>query len=390
MQWTSAYVDDLPDSSFLYIEPGGTKDSDGKTTPRNLRHFPVKDANGKPDEDHVRNALARIPQSNVPAEAKAEATRKAQAMLKEIDPDYDPMTGSDPDEGRSDDNFELTPRAGLIRTADAFEFLRMNDETGMPILHGRGAAYNEWTEIGPSRIEGHFMERFAEGSFAKTISESRNSIRCLYHHGLDPHIGTKPLGPIINLAETNDGQRAGVDYDVDLLPVDYVRDLVPGLQAGLYGSSFRFGIVRKSDERRRVSNPKGLMERTVVEAKMRELGPTPMPAYGGTTAGVRSMTDEFVVGQFPADELAAYAALRSDDRDIVGEMKELARVFIASGDTDEDAMRNILAGLNELGTTNAPSTDAAPVGTSSRSAATTSTGLFGLDRDKEEAQAWRL
>lgn len=48
---------DLPDSDFAYIESGGKKDDEGKTTPRSLRHFPVNDA------AHVRNALARAPQS---------------------------------------------------------------------------------------------------------------------------------------------------------------------------------------------------------------------------------------------------------------------------------------------------------------------------------------
>src|SRR5258708_6096129 len=54
---TSASINDLPDSAFAYIQPGGTKDAEGKTTPRSLRHFPVHDA------DHVRNALSRAPQS---------------------------------------------------------------------------------------------------------------------------------------------------------------------------------------------------------------------------------------------------------------------------------------------------------------------------------------
>ena len=54
---SSASINDLPDSAFAYIEPGGKKDSEGKTTPRELRHFPVHDA------AHVRDALARAPQS---------------------------------------------------------------------------------------------------------------------------------------------------------------------------------------------------------------------------------------------------------------------------------------------------------------------------------------
>lgn len=72
-EWTTAYINDLPDSSFAYVEPGGTKDGDGKTVPRSLRHFPYKDSDGKLDEAHVKNALARIPQSNVSDEAKSKA-----------------------------------------------------------------------------------------------------------------------------------------------------------------------------------------------------------------------------------------------------------------------------------------------------------------------------
>lgn len=54
---STADVNDLPDSAFAYIEPGGEKDESGKTTPRSKRHFPVH------DEAHTRNALSRAPQS---------------------------------------------------------------------------------------------------------------------------------------------------------------------------------------------------------------------------------------------------------------------------------------------------------------------------------------
>lgn len=50
---SAADINDLPDSDFAYIEPGGEKDDEGKTTPRRLRHYPVH------DEAHARNAYAR-------------------------------------------------------------------------------------------------------------------------------------------------------------------------------------------------------------------------------------------------------------------------------------------------------------------------------------------
>ena len=50
-------LNDLPDSAFAYIEPGGHKDEGGKTVPRSKRHFAIH------DEAHARNALSRAPQS---------------------------------------------------------------------------------------------------------------------------------------------------------------------------------------------------------------------------------------------------------------------------------------------------------------------------------------
>lgn len=56
--WSTAYVNDLPDSAFLYISPGGKKDGEGKTVPRSLRHFPYKNSEGNVDLPHLRNAIA--------------------------------------------------------------------------------------------------------------------------------------------------------------------------------------------------------------------------------------------------------------------------------------------------------------------------------------------
>src|SRR5204863_5401342 len=82
--WTKAFQNNLPDSSFAYIEPGAEKDADGKTTPRSKRHFPYKDAQGNLDKAHVKNALGRIPQSKLPAAAKAKALKTVKAAAKKL------------------------------------------------------------------------------------------------------------------------------------------------------------------------------------------------------------------------------------------------------------------------------------------------------------------
>ena len=73
---SSKQKNDLPDSDFAYIQPGGKKDSEGKTTPRSLRHLPI------PDAAHVRNALARLDQTDINPEAKKAALRKIKAAAK--------------------------------------------------------------------------------------------------------------------------------------------------------------------------------------------------------------------------------------------------------------------------------------------------------------------
>lgn len=81
--WSTSYVNSLPDDAFLYIKPGGKKDSDGKTVPRDNRMFPYKDANGDVDLPHLRNAAARIPQSDLSDSLKEQLASKASRLLKQ-------------------------------------------------------------------------------------------------------------------------------------------------------------------------------------------------------------------------------------------------------------------------------------------------------------------
>jgi hypothetical protein len=57
-EWTTAYINELPDSSFAYVEPCYGKTTDNK----NARHLPYKDKDGTVDLPHLRNALARVNQ----------------------------------------------------------------------------------------------------------------------------------------------------------------------------------------------------------------------------------------------------------------------------------------------------------------------------------------
>lgn len=79
--WTTAQINALPDSAFLYIAPGGTKDDGDDTTPRALRYFPVRNAAGDIDLPHLRNALARLSFANLSDEVRASVRAEAERLL---------------------------------------------------------------------------------------------------------------------------------------------------------------------------------------------------------------------------------------------------------------------------------------------------------------------
>jgi HK97 family phage prohead protease len=200
------------------------------------------------------------------------------------------------------------PRETLIRARSTLEFTPADElrdagadlEDGhLGLLRVLFSPVNEWTRI-TSMWEGDFMERFAPGAWRKTIREQRDRIRSLFQHGMDPQVGDKPLGPI-TLLEEND--RGGYG-EVPLLDTSYNRDLLPGLKAGLYGASHRFSVLREEvidQPEPSDGNPHGLPERTVKEARLMEFGPVTFPAYAGATAGVRSLTDDFLMRCFQRD-----------------------------------------------------------------------------------------
>jgi capsid assembly protease len=190
------------------------------------------------------------------------------------------------------------PRDDLIRVVPGTYRIRAADGEP-PIYEGHFAIFNEFIEIN-SIYEGHFIERIAPGAFAKTISERRDRMRCLFEHGTDPHIGKKVLGRILRLEEDDEGPA----FEVALFDTDYVRELLPPLRTGDYGTSFRFKIMQEdyvARPRRSAHNPDGLPERTYTELQVWEFGPVTFPAYVGATSGVRSLTDEFMLQRLAED-----------------------------------------------------------------------------------------
>jgi HK97 family phage prohead protease len=189
--------------------------------------------------------------------------------------------------------------------------IKAEDDATMPTMELRFSAFGTWYEI-DSFWEGRFLERTEKGAFAKTIKENRDRMRVLFDHGFDPQIGNKVLGPIEDLREEDDSP-VGI---VPLFDTSYNRDLQPGLEAGVYGSSMRMRVIKEewNDEPGKSDhNPEGLPERTIKEIRLAEFGPVTFPANPDSTAGVRSLTDTF------------YEQLRARDPHMVDEVARSAR-----------------------------------------------------------------
>lgn len=90
--WTAKYINDLPDVVFAVISAGGEKDDEGKTTPRSLRHLPHHGSGAKSGDEHtsvdmphLRNALARLSQTDLTAAEKSKAQKHLERHAKVLE-----------------------------------------------------------------------------------------------------------------------------------------------------------------------------------------------------------------------------------------------------------------------------------------------------------------
>lgn len=253
---SAAGINDLPDSAFAYIEPGGQKDGTGRTVPRGLRHFPIHDA------AHVRNALARAPQSPFGKQAMP----KILAAAKKFGVEVGGQNGTDP--------------AGAERSVP-FE---------MSASHGDGLTFEGYAAVfnSPTRIdswEGEFDEVILPGAFARTLA-ARTPV-LMFEHGRHPLIGKMPLGVITRAEEDTKGLHVEARLSDNWL-IQPVRDAVR--DGAVNGMSFRFSVEDSGQEWTRRRGDVDL--RSISEmATVPELGPVVFPAYEPTTATVRSLVE---------------------------------------------------------------------------------------------------
>jgi HK97 family phage prohead protease len=282
----TADINDLPDSAFAYIEPGGSKDGSGKTVPRSLRHFPVH------DKAHADNAAARIAQGAQFGKQALPKVRAAQKKFGEQADADDSGTRLDPYRPEymrlyplEDMHIIRSAKGGDGRTVEAF-----------------AAVFDEPAEI--KDFEGHYVERIDPTAFNKVIADASRSrggfpgaVKVLYNHGMTIQ-GTPserfsmPIGVPVEIRAEARGLLTRTRYSDTPL----AEEILENIRAGAVTSqSFTGRIVRSDPQLRRGERYTPYREQlpTVrrMELGLREYGPVLWPAYSGAEIlGVRMST----------------------------------------------------------------------------------------------------
>lgn len=284
----TATINDLPDSAFAYIESGGTKDSDGKTVPRSLRHFPVHDA------AHVRNALARAPQSPF--------GEKAMAKIKSAAGRFGVHVG----ENSAGRDYELREVRITSQFRDLDKPLEFRD------LGSEGKWIGGYATVfipRESKNLGGFRERVSPRFFDEVRAQGWHNVDdgtgvvCRYNHDSNMVLGTSEAQTL-----RLECDKIGLDYMVR--PPEARRDIAELVERrDIRYSSFAFRCHRGGDE---WDWRDGLALRTLHSGDLVDVAPVLTPGYQDSTAMMRafdaaiySFADHF---DAKAEEVRAYAA----------------------------------------------------------------------------------
>jgi HK97 family phage prohead protease len=226
---SSADINNLPDSDFAYIEPGGTKDSDGKTTPRSLRHYPIHDA------AHVRNALARAAAA---INGGGDAAAIAKKAMPAINAAAKKMGIGDQ---KSDEGAEwrksraelLTPLSREVRHMPTSK-LECRTADGMVTFRGLASSTDSPYEMG------FYTETIKRGAFDKTLAKRPDVMLLANHEGL-------PLARTTNGSLQLSDMGSGLEFSATASADDPdVARIAAKVESGLMDQcSFAFRVVEQ-------------------------------------------------------------------------------------------------------------------------------------------------
>lgn len=298
-EMNTAAINELPDSDFAYIEPGGKKDDSGKTVPRSLRHFPIHDA------AHVRNALARASQS--PYGEKA--LPKIRAAARKFGIHMGEHSLAQDEELRE------------LRVTSCYRDL--NKPLELRDMGSDGKWIGGYATVfmpRHSRNLGGFIERVSPHAFDEMrasgwTSGDGNGVVCRYNHDSNMVLGTTGAHTLRLSMDS-----IGLDYAV--LPPESRADIRELVQRGdIRHSSFAFRVPPGGDEWD--VTEQNFPRRTLHNLELVDVAPVLSPGYPDATAAVRATNAAL-------RSLANWAQTSVDEIRSLADNDELRQLFTRS------------------------------------------------------------
>lgn len=258
--------DNLPDSAFAYIEPGGSKDASGRTTPRSKRHFPIHDA------AHVRNALARIAQG---AEFSDQAGPKVRAKAKSMG--IGDGDGEEHNSAPTWDDIEVRVSSTYKDLKSPVEFRDLGSE---------GKWIGGYAGVFPpkhSQNLGGFIEKLMPSALDEMRAAGWPDVICRFNHDTNMILGT-------TAADTLRIRTDGIGLDYMVKPPDSRRDIVELVERrDIRHSSFAF----KCAEDRWTVTDQNYPCRELHSILLIDTSPVLQPGYLDSTAAVRAIAPAY-------------------------------------------------------------------------------------------------
>lgn len=168
--------------------------------------------------------------------------------------------------------------------------IRKKDD-GTQCCEGYAAVFYDPADYGTCyRLFDDLEEHIDPAAFNRALAE-KQACRCFVNHDPNYRIGRADKGTLRVRCDNR-----GLHYESDIPDTQVGRDTAMDLANGnLDGSSFSFKVTGQRWEDKRQADGSILTIRTITDCDLYDVGPVAMPAYEGTTAGLRSAeTDEDV------------------------------------------------------------------------------------------------
>ena len=163
--WTRRYINSLPDSTFAIVY---------KENDRVVRKFPHHNADGIIDLPHLRNANSRLPQSDIPAEYKQQATRHLATHKKKLEigssPEEEKLLQQEGEDATAAVQFEFSPEPTMDELIASVEDVVEQINETIEVLKARIERLEKAVAV-KTEAEGNVTESFLKNPKAMIPAE---------------------------------------------------------------------------------------------------------------------------------------------------------------------------------------------------------------------------